>query len=127
MKTMEELVSRFLSWNLPGDVSVDPCAMALDYPHRTGTNLLTADQARQMLEHVFGENDREAALLFAALKVCVDAMLRMIPDYCEENAAEPCTDLEHDQALAAAGRPLYGHNSVDWPAGLRKAAGGKYA
>lgn len=71
-------------------------------------------------------NERQAEL-FAALQTCMDAMLRMIPDYCAENAAEPCTDVEHDHALAAAGRALYGHNSVDWPAGLRKAAGGKYA
>ncbi|MBK1625538.1 hypothetical protein CKO32_18445, partial [Afifella marina DSM 2698] len=49
---MNKLVDRFLSWPLPGDVAVDPCAMALDYPGRTGTNLLTANQACAMLEHV---------------------------------------------------------------------------
>jgi hypothetical protein len=54
MQVTDEMVSRFLTWPLPGDVSVDPCAMALDYPGRCGTNLLTHQQARAMLEHVLG-------------------------------------------------------------------------
>lgn len=60
MKTTDELVSRFLAWPLPVDVAVDPCAMALDYPGRTGTNLLTAEQAKAMLEHVLGDVLAEA-------------------------------------------------------------------
>lgn len=48
----DAMVNRFLSWPLPGDVSVDPCAMALDFPGRSGTNLLTAQQAEAMLRHV---------------------------------------------------------------------------
>ncbi len=47
-----EMVDRFLSWPLPKTVSVDPCARWPGYPDRVGTNLLTADEARAMLEHV---------------------------------------------------------------------------
>ncbi|MCY1440196.1 hypothetical protein D9M71_564610 [compost metagenome] len=50
--SMETMVSRFLSWPLPKSVRPDDCAMCPDYPHRYGTNLLTADQAQAMLEHV---------------------------------------------------------------------------
>lgn len=48
-----EMVNRFLAWPLPTDVCADPCASMSGYPHhRSGTNLLTALQARAMLEHV---------------------------------------------------------------------------
>jgi hypothetical protein len=50
-----ELVNRFLSWPLPKSVCADLCATKPDcgFP-RSGTNLLTADQARQMIEHLLG-------------------------------------------------------------------------
>jgi len=47
-----EMVNRFLSWPLPGDVCVDAVACQKGAQHRTGTNLLTHAQARQMIEHV---------------------------------------------------------------------------
>lgn len=50
---MDRLVNRFLAWPLPKSVCSDACVTDKDYPHpRSGTNLLTADEARQMLEHV---------------------------------------------------------------------------
>lgn len=53
MNVTDEMVNRFLSWPLPASVCADPCASMPDYPHsRIGTNLLTAVEARQMLEHV---------------------------------------------------------------------------
>lgn len=52
MKNLDTLVSRFLAWPLPADVCADGCATVQNYPHRSGTNLLTFDQARQMLAHV---------------------------------------------------------------------------
>lgn len=53
--SMEEMVNRFLSWPLPESVNSDGCVVAVNYPHpRYGTNLLTANEARQMLEHVLG-------------------------------------------------------------------------
>ena len=46
-----ELVNRFLTWPVPADVYPDGTP---GKPGRTGTNLLTADQARQMLAYVLG-------------------------------------------------------------------------
>lgn len=67
MNVTDEMVNRFLSWKLPQDFSPD-CGISftpyfnVEYnakqgkpPQRhepIGTNLLTADQARKMLEHV---------------------------------------------------------------------------
>jgi hypothetical protein len=54
----EENVDRFLSWRLPDDfapdagISFEPNPMPHCWP--VGTNLLTATQAKAMLEHVFG-------------------------------------------------------------------------
>lgn len=49
---LDVLVNRFLAWKLPGEVCSDPCASIPFYKDRTGTNLLTAAQARQMIEHI---------------------------------------------------------------------------
>lgn len=49
---MNRLVDAFLAWPLPHTVCSDLCATKQGYPNRTGTNLLTADEARQMLKHV---------------------------------------------------------------------------
>ena len=46
------LVDRFLSWPLPESLCSDPCASMPGYPHRTGTNLMTAEQAEAMIEYV---------------------------------------------------------------------------
>lgn len=51
--SMERLVERFLTWRLPNDVAADVCATeAHKHAHRSGTCLLTAAQAEQMLRHV---------------------------------------------------------------------------
>lgn len=53
---VQEMVSRFLSWKLPTSVCADPCVSDASYQHdRLGTNLLTADEARQMVEHLLGK------------------------------------------------------------------------
>lgn len=50
---LDARVARFLSWPLPADVAADGCATDPASPHpRHGTSLLTAGQARAMLEHV---------------------------------------------------------------------------
>jgi hypothetical protein len=49
---LSKMVDRFLAWPLPASVCSDACVVQRGYPHRIGTNLLTADEARQMLEHV---------------------------------------------------------------------------
>ena len=52
MTMIDNLVTRFLTWPLPDDVCADSCASVQGYPNRSGTNLLTAAQAKQMLTHV---------------------------------------------------------------------------
>ncbi len=54
-RRVSRLVDRFLAWPLPESVCSDECASMPGYPHRCGTNLLTATEARQMLEHVLAE------------------------------------------------------------------------
>jgi len=49
---IDQLVDRFLSCPLPEGVKADPCACNPNHPHRTGTNLLTAAEAKRVLEHV---------------------------------------------------------------------------
>lgn len=46
---LDALVNRFLTWPVPADVYPDG---APGQPGRTGTNLLTAPQAKAMLQHV---------------------------------------------------------------------------
>lgn len=51
---IDQLVEKFLCWQLPASVRSDLC-VTMDYPHtRTGTNLLTADEARQMFKALLG-------------------------------------------------------------------------
>lgn len=55
---IDDLVNRFLTWPVPADVYPDGTP---GQPGRTGTNLLTAEQAKQMLTHVLaGDSDAEA-------------------------------------------------------------------
>lgn len=48
---IKALVDRFLAWKLPYSVCADPCATK-QQDGRTGTNLLSAAEARQMIEHL---------------------------------------------------------------------------
>lgn len=57
----EKMVSRFLSWPLPNDFTPD-CGVTftqINRPHMwpSGTNLLNANQARQMLEYVLAADE----------------------------------------------------------------------
>lgn len=55
---IDQLIDRFLVCPLPESVRVDPCAMpeTVPYPYeRTGTNLLNATEAKQVLQHVAGD------------------------------------------------------------------------
>jgi hypothetical protein len=48
---IDAMVNAFLGWPLPSSVCPDPCASNPSYPHRIGTDLLTASEAKQMFEH----------------------------------------------------------------------------
>lgn len=72
MKVTNEMVDRFLTWKLPKDFSPDHCISfdresaqrlcddtnGVSWP--TGTNLLSASQARAMLEYVLQDNQSYA-------------------------------------------------------------------
>lgn len=52
----DALVGRFLAWPLPASVASDLCVTDPNYKFpRSGTCLLTADEARQMFEHLFAK------------------------------------------------------------------------
>ncbi len=61
MTTIDELVRRFLAWKLPADFGPDGgVSFSAAYPPASphwpsGTNLLTAQQAKDMLTHVLGD------------------------------------------------------------------------
>lgn len=52
-KQMDLLVNAFLSWPLPETVASDTCVTVKGQSHRVGTNLLTANEAKQMFQHIF--------------------------------------------------------------------------
>ena len=61
-KEVEKLVDRFLAWPVPASVCSDTCVSDPDYKHpRSGTNLLTADEARQMIEYLLAEDQGEGS------------------------------------------------------------------
>lgn len=57
----DDLVNRFLSWELPDTACADPCATTpTSVLHRSGTNLLSSTEARQMLEYVLQSTSVDA-------------------------------------------------------------------
>lgn len=71
------MVQRFLGWPLPKDfapdcfVSFDRDAARSNNSQPIGTNLFTADQARQMFEHALGVNKASSEFAGAPLKATV--------------------------------------------------------
>lgn len=60
---LQEMVDRFLAWPLPRGVCADLCVTEPNYPHpRSGTNLLDANAAREMLRHVVGEPEGDVTV-----------------------------------------------------------------
>jgi len=61
---IDQLVDRFLACPLPQSVKADSCACNPHYPHqRTGTNLLTATEAKEVLTAVLGADLERLALI----------------------------------------------------------------
>jgi hypothetical protein len=54
---IDAMVDAFLAWPLPASVRCDACVLDQGYPHRVGTNLLTAIEARQMFEYALAKAD----------------------------------------------------------------------
>jgi len=67
MKTIDQLTDDFLRWPLPESVWSDLCVTMSGYKGRVGTNLLSAVEAKQMLQELvmpsLGEAQAELARL----------------------------------------------------------------
>jgi hypothetical protein len=60
---IDKLVDRFLTWELPKTVCSDLCVTDRSYQYsRTGTSLLTAEEAKQMLMHVLQDTEKPSRL-----------------------------------------------------------------
>lgn len=57
---INRMAEAFCRWPLPKTVKPDLCAMDQDYPHRTGTNLLTFAEAKAMVEFILKEDQPPA-------------------------------------------------------------------
>ena len=112
---IDEIVNAFLQWKLPDTVCSDLCATDREYAKRypgmrCGTNLLTADEARQMVEHVFGaqftrmaELQRDRAALSDKLNgtPCAEIRWRQEREALIARIAELETQLDEVCTLAA--------------------------
>jgi hypothetical protein len=58
-KLVDELAEKFLQWPLPASVCSDQIAKLPGEKHRVGANLLSEDEARQMIEEVVISTLRE--------------------------------------------------------------------
>jgi hypothetical protein len=76
MKPIEQLVNRFLTWPVPADCHPDGTP---GQPGRTGTNLLTAAQAKAMLEHVLATDAAPADALEADIQARASVAPRVKP------------------------------------------------
>jgi len=104
---MNEMAEAFLRWSLPEDVCADAIACTPRAPHRTGTNLLTARQAVEMIKFVCGP---ELAVMHAEAR---DAKARI---------AELEAELERVKRAAINGMnaaTAHGHGLVEQAARLR--------
>lgn len=95
---IDKLVDRFLAWPLPASVASDPCASMPGRPDRSGTNLLTAAEAKQMLEHVLGD----VAALFEAANELHGAIDRQTYDEKKRSFWIIPADYEFSVAITAA-------------------------
>ena len=81
---LDEMVNLFLTWPLPESVCSDLVATRRGYPNRTGTTLLTAREAKLMLEHVLTEYRKHETKSLSALVERVgqfDAAIRRIAEH----------------------------------------------
>lgn len=111
------MVSRFLSWKLPKDFHPDGGMVFIptkdrgyDSPHwPVGTNLLTAEQAEQMLKRVTGEGDAPEALRL--LTFCVLVLRNGFTVTGESACASP------ENFDAELGRKIARQNAISkvWP------------
>lgn len=85
-RAVQSLVDRFLAWPLPKSVRSDMCVtMDYDFP-RSGTNLLNADEAAQMIRHLF---DKKTVAALAEAILAEDGARDALRRFKESTAGEP--------------------------------------
>lgn len=85
---IKELADLFLAWPLPESVCSDHCVTVSGYPHqRSGTNLLTAAEARKMLEYLFANSTPEWTKELEAARVSLCQFWVKIADDPSEGGA----------------------------------------
>jgi len=57
---VEKLANAFLRWPLPETVCADLCATTFGQKGRVGTNLLSYDEAKQMVEFLLNEMEEHS-------------------------------------------------------------------
>jgi Holliday junction resolvase RusA-like endonuclease len=84
---IKKLVDRFLAWPLPKSVSSDTCVTVPEYQSsRSGTNLLTADEARQMIEHLLADEAQEVLPdTITVSKPMLDNLMKYLIEYLAEH------------------------------------------
>ena len=127
-QVVKELVDRFLAWPLPSSVCSDLCATKQGYPHRSGTTLLSADEAKQMIEYLFAEHIAHDAAQRDALATSEKERVRWQKYY--ETGLKVDAELKARIAtLEAALRALYDEQNgapletraVDWTMAMHQA------
>ena len=116
MQVTDKMVSRFLMWRLPDDFMPD-CGIHFEVFHPNGktrfepvgTNLLTAEQARAMLEHVLAESHQLPLTLEQARDV-VRGAFEVRPEMCGDDlvlirAAEKAHGIEGPNVRAKPALP----------------------
>lgn len=99
----DDMVARFLTWPVPADVYPDGVP---GKEGRTGTNLMTAAQARQMLDHVVQASDDVPAPLLL-LTFCVLVLKNGFTVTGESACASP------ENFNAELGRQIARDNAID--------------
>ena len=91
MDLMDAMVSRFLTWPVPASVYPDGTPGQLG---RTGTNLLNADEARQMLEHVLSIKQEQGGKKRPVESdyLSYTAYTRALEAYCDEQEKADAVD-----------------------------------
>ena len=51
-RLLNQMAEAFIKWPLPSTLHADTCASDPDYPHRTGTNLMSYTEAKEMFRAV---------------------------------------------------------------------------
>ena len=123
---LQELVNRFLAWKLPTDFYPD-CHIHFDREKAekwgpqlwpSGTNLLNADQARAMLEHVteplrtqFADTERDNANLRTVMIAAAEEIATHWTAHCNAEGYGPINLLRRLQEGIAA---QYGYTGGGW-------------